>query len=71
MKLCSDMLLNSIMNATNRNLHAFYQVYGNEIGKIYQSIRKNNQLCEEKLDGKTPDTNLERALEKLSDTPLR
>jgi HD superfamily phosphohydrolase len=59
------------MNATNQNLHDFYQVYGNEIGEIYQSIRKNSQLCEEKLDGKTPDTNLERALGNLSDTPLR
>lgn len=71
MKLCSDMFLNSIMNSTNRYLHDFYQVYGNEIGKIYQSIRKNSQLCEEKLEGKTPDTNLERALGNLSDTPLR
>lgn len=71
MKLCSDMFLNSIMNANNRNLNAFYQVYENEIEKIYQSIRKNSQLCEEKLEGKTPDTNLERALENLSDTPLR
>lgn len=55
MKLCSDMLYFSILNASENILNEFYSVFESEISKIVEEVAKNPNFCEQKLGGRTPE----------------
>lgn len=54
MKLCSDMLFSSILNASEKNLEMFYKIFQVEYEKIIKTIALDRALCEQKLGGIFP-----------------
>lgn len=54
MKLCSDMLFSSILNASEKNLEMFYKIFQVEYEKIIKTIALDRALCEQKLGGISP-----------------
>ena len=54
MKLCSDIFFSTILNATDKNLEKFYDIFEKEYYIIINELAKDTTLCEQKLGGITP-----------------
>ena len=48
------MFFSSVLNASEDNLNSFYQKFKDEYNKIIDNLRKETNLCENKLGGKRP-----------------
>lgn len=54
MKIASDMFYRSILNTPSNTLESFYSKFENKIVEVVESIKKDTNLCENKLGGQTP-----------------
>ena len=64
MKIASDMFYRSILNSSSGTLESFYSKFEGKIIDVVESIKKDTNLCENKLGGQTP------KLSKLADLKL-
>ncbi len=54
MKIASDMFYRSILNTSPETLESFYSKFEDKIFEVIDSIKKDTNLCENKLGGQTP-----------------
>lgn len=54
MKIASDMFFRSVLNSSTETLENFYTKFEGKIIEVVESIKKDTNLCENKLGGQTP-----------------
>ncbi len=64
MKIASDMFYRSILNTSPETIESFYSKFEDKIFEVVDFIKKDTNLCENKLGGQTP------KLSKISDLKL-
>lgn len=65
MKLCSDMFFQSLLNTTDSMLNEFFEIFDREYVKILDKLRKQTEVCDEKLGDRQPEAMPQIELDKL------